>query len=75
MQEESHREIYNPEEGTLDFRKTRATDVKSNPRVKLPKHRTPKEEADLLSRQTRAGEITGDYKSCVGESEPNMMPS
>ena len=67
--------MYDPEKGTLDFRKARATAIKSNPRVILPKARTPKEEAEMLSRQTRAEEITADYLKAVGDKEEsNMTP-
>ena len=42
VQEENHREVYDPESKTLDFRKLRATGVKNNPRVHLPGDRPPR---------------------------------
>ena len=37
IKEEEYREVFNPETNTLDFGKLRPTDVKSNPRVCMPK--------------------------------------
>ena len=47
------REIYDQENGSLDMRKRRATDVKSNQRVYLPGPRPAREEAELLVRSQR----------------------
>lgn len=74
VEEESHREVFNPKSKTMDFRKVRATDVKSNPRVMLPRARTPKEEAGLLSRQSRAEDITSEYIVTQADMK-NMTPS
>ena len=41
----------------------------------MPKPRTTKEEAELLSKQTRAEEITADYLINIGDNEQNMTPS
>ena len=45
------REIFNPEEGSLDMTKRLVTDTKTNQRIFLPGPRPAKEEAELLVRR------------------------
>ena len=46
--ENESRELFNPETKVIDFRKVKATDLRDNPRVILPKPRPPGEEIELL---------------------------
>ena len=50
VKEQEYREVYNKDTKTLDFRKLRPTDVKSNPRVCLPTPGPPKQEAEIQVR-------------------------
>ena len=66
VEEESHREVYNEVDKTLDFRKVRVTDMKDNPRVVLPPPRPPQEEAVLTAKELLWNEAIQDYsrKNC-----------
>ena len=46
--ENENREYFNPETKVIDFRKIKATDLRDNPRVILPKPRPPGEEIELI---------------------------
>ena len=59
--EESHREVYNPDFHQVDCTKVRASDVKNNPRVIFSKPRSPKEEAELTTRQEMVNNIVEQY--------------
>ena len=48
--------------------------MRSNPRVKLPKHRSTKEETELMGRQLRAEELTEEYLSGMETDAKNMTP-
>ena len=51
--EEECREVFDPVNGTVDMRKKRCTDIKTNPRVYLPKARPADEEAEFFVRGRR----------------------
>ena len=52
VQEEAHRELYNPSRKTLNLRNMRPSQVKNNPRVVLSKPRHQKEEHEFATRNT-----------------------
>ena len=57
----------------LDFRGIRPTDVKNNPRTQLPKPRSPKEEAELLTRATLTENEFKIYIENIKQGE-SLMP-
>ena len=50
LADENHREVWDPDKNEIDFGKIRASDVKNNSKVMLPKARNMKEEAELAAR-------------------------
>ena len=54
-------EVYDPITKTIDFRKLKATLIKNNPRVKMPKPRPAIEEAQILTRRTMTQAIATDF--------------
>ena len=63
LQDNLHRETYNPNTKTLNFRNTRATDIKNNPRVYQAKDRPVREELELGARRAMIGERTRRFLS------------
>ena len=59
--ENNQNEIYDPITKKLDFRKLRATLIKNNPRVKMPRARPPLEEAQILTRRTMAHKLATEF--------------
>merc|ERR1711954_60418 len=74
LRENAHREIYDPKEKTIDFRKTMPTQVKNNPRVMNGISRPPKEEALLTTRNVLIEHTVLEYLSQNANTE-NMTKS
>ena len=74
--ENEHREVYNPDTHSLDFRKLMATRVKSCPRVEIPPPRTTREEALLANREAMVTSETKEYISeCQGQRPSSLTRS
>ena len=52
IQDNSHREKFDPESKTLDFRGLKPTEVKNCPRIHVPGPRSQKEELGLSTKQS-----------------------
>ena len=61
IRDQEDREVYNMDTGTIDFRKQRPTDVKSNPKVHLPKPGPLRQEAEIKMRGAVEERITPEY--------------
>ena len=61
INENGHRELYDPINHTMDHRKLRASDIKANPRLILPGPRPVTEEAELTTRATLLEKETKEY--------------
>ena len=75
VQEESHREIWDPNTNTIDFKKVRASDVRNNPRVVIPKARNVKEEAELAARTMMIEDEVKKFIMENPENEKNLTAS
>ena len=54
--EDSPREVYNPEENILDFRKSKVTDLRNKPRVELTPSKTTGGREHTSCKETTFGE-------------------
>ena len=61
VQVEQYRQVFDPENKELDFRRLRPRDVKSNPRVFIPKPRNNKDEEELKVRNHLEEKVMLDY--------------
>ena len=66
------RETFDPATKTFDFRKKRATDVKTNQRIYLPEPRPFKEEAELTVRNEQWLEEVVKYRKSHCDEEGNI---
>ena len=73
IRDQEDREVYNMDTGTIDFRKLRPTDVKSNPKVHLPKPGPPRQEAEIKMRGAVEERITLEYLEEF-KREKNITP-
>ena len=72
IEENRHREFYNPDTHEVSFANMRATDVKSNPKVMLPKPRSVKEEVELSTRSTLINKEVEEYIKSI-EVNPSSL--
>ena len=63
IEEHSGREFFCPENKTLDFGKLKATDLRNNPRIYLPKPRPAQEESILETKSLLYGQSFDIYKA------------
>ena len=61
IREQEYREVYSPEEHSVDFGKLRPTDVKSNPRVCMPKPGNAQQETELMFREMMTEKVIAKY--------------
>ena len=61
LAEKEMESVYNQNTKVLDVRRLRATQVKNNPRVYLPRGRPQKEEAQFSARETLMEQTLEDY--------------
>ena len=73
------RQVFDPEEGNLDMRKRKATDVKHNTRVGLPKALKPSEEAMIEVRKAEwmrvFRELAAEVCDEKGQQQSNLTPA
>ena len=72
LEEESQREKFDRDKRVLNFKGMRASDVKSNPRVTLPKPRSDREELELGTRMTLLNQEVQEYIKRL-ETQPSSM--
>ena len=63
MGENKSREVYDPEEKIIDFRRLKPTDMSNNPRVGLPKARPPGEEKLIAAREVLRDQVFHKFKT------------
>ena len=79
--EEEYREVFNLETNILDFGKLRPRDVKSNPRVCMPKPGSLEQDTEMSCREVLTDKVVGKYKasqarnSSLTKSEQGGMES
>ena len=66
IEENKHREVYCPDTKKLNFKGQRSTDIRNNPRTKMPDPRSNKEETEL---QTRATLVMREAKEYISKLE------
>ena len=75
MEENSHREKFDHESKTLDFRNLIPSDIKINPRVQLPKPRSDREERELSTRKTMVLKEVREYLARVEQVQDSLTKS
>ena len=73
--EEEHREVFNPQTKTVDFRKVRASDVKNNPRAIMAKPTNVRSEAEFEARRQMVEDTVNNFLMEHPEPEKNLTPS
>ena len=75
IEENRHRESYNPEKQRLNFSQMGPSDVKNNPRVILPRPRSVKEEVELTTRATLVTHEVHQYLNSLENQPDNLTKS
>ena len=61
IKDKEYREVYTHENNKIDFSKLRPTDVKSNPRVCMPKPGSDEQEAEINCREILTDKVIEEY--------------
>ena len=72
LKEESQREKFDRDKKVINFKGMRASDVKSNSRVTLPRPRSDKEEPELETKTTLLNQEVQEYIKRL-ETQPSIM--
>ena len=75
VEENRHRDYFDPETQTVCFSNLRPSEVKSNPTLTIPKPRTVREDAELNSRNTLIERKVSNYVQGLQQQPSNLTIS